>query len=221
MRRIVLTIAVVAAIAASYGLAGDIRIPKPAARRGGTYFTTWTPCIQPTNPTSPVSPPTAECSLNRFLPRTPGMRRPLSPLAQLPAGAVGIDGATQRLLGIRVAPVERSGATRVIRVVGRVVPEDTRVYKVNSGVEGFIRETHDDSVGVLVKKNQTLATYYAPDFLPAASGFLASTAQLPGASGQRRVADGSISRRRVQAGVQQSSGLYRPPAQSRDERCTD
>ena len=87
------------------------------------------------------------------------------------------------LLGIRVAPVERSGATRIIRVVGRVAPEDTRIYRVNSGVDGFIRETHDDSVGVLVKKNQALATYYAPDFLPAASGFLAANAQLPGASG--------------------------------------
>jgi RND family efflux transporter MFP subunit len=96
---------------------------------------------------------------------------------------VGIDGATQRLLGIRLAPVERSGATRIIRVVGRVVPEDTRVYKINSGVDGFIRETYQDSVGVLVKKDQKLATYWAPDFLPAASGFLAAVERVPGAVG--------------------------------------
>src|ERR1700674_10639 len=48
-----------------------------------------------------------------------------SSLAQLPAGAVSIDGPTQRLFGIHLATVERTSATRVVRVVGRVVPEDT------------------------------------------------------------------------------------------------
>jgi Cu(I)/Ag(I) efflux system membrane fusion protein len=54
------------------------------------------------------------------------------------------------------------------------------VYRVNSGVDGFIRETYDDSVGVLVKKDQKLATYYSPDFLSVASGFLAATERVPG-----------------------------------------
>jgi Cu(I)/Ag(I) efflux system membrane fusion protein len=96
---------------------------------------------------------------------------------------VSIDGATRRLLGIRLAEVERGTATHVTRVVGRVVPEDTRVYKVNAGVEGFIRRTFDDSVGLLVKKDQRLATYYAPDFLAVASGYLAAVERVPGAVG--------------------------------------
>src|ERR1700756_1292340 len=62
-----------------------------------------------------------------------------SSLTHLPAGAVSIDGPTQQLLGIRLATVERSSATHVVRVVGRIVPEDTRVYRINSGVDGFIR----------------------------------------------------------------------------------
>src|SRR5256885_3519633 len=85
--------------------------------------------------------------------------QPSSPLAQLPTGAVAIDAATQRLMGIRVAAVEKSGATRTVRVIGRVVPEDTRVYRINSGLDGFIRETYNDSVGMLVKKDQKLASY--------------------------------------------------------------
>jgi len=72
-------------------------------------------------------------------------------LTQLPTGVVSIDGATQRLVGIKVAPVERGSATRSVRVVGRVVPENTRVYSVNSGLDGFIRETYHDSAGMLVK----------------------------------------------------------------------
>lgn len=100
----------------------------------------------------------------------------------LQPGAVGIDGASQQLLGIRVATVEKGGGTRVVRVVGRVVPEDTRIYRVNSGVDGFMRETYQDSVGVRVKKNQKLASYFSPEFLSVASGFLAATERVPGST---------------------------------------
>jgi Cu(I)/Ag(I) efflux system membrane fusion protein len=113
-----------------------------------------------------------------------GNAPPSSPVAALPSGAVTIDGATQRLLGIRIAGVERIGATRMIRVVGRVAPEDTRVYRINPGVDGFIRETYGDSVGVLVKKNQKLAAYWSPEFLSVASGFLAASQGVPGSVGK-------------------------------------
>jgi RND family efflux transporter MFP subunit len=104
--------------------------------------------------------------------------------AQLPPGAISINGEMQRLLGIRMAAVEKSGAPRVVRIVGRVVPEDTRIYKINSGMEGFVRETYNDSAGILVKKDQKLATCYSPDSLSVASGFLAATAGVAGAVGK-------------------------------------
>jgi Cu(I)/Ag(I) efflux system membrane fusion protein len=107
-----------------------------------------------------------------------------TPVAQLAPGDVNIDGATQGLLGIRVATVEKSGAPHAIRVVGRVVPEDARVYRINSGTDGFIRATYNDSVGELVKKDQKLATSYTGETLAVASGFLAATAGVPGAVGK-------------------------------------
>ena len=105
-------------------------------------------------------------------------------LGQLPPEGVSIDDAMQRRLGIRTAVVERSLGTWVIRVLGRVVPEDTRVYKIDSGSDGFVRETYNDSLGTLVKKDQKLAAYYGPEFLSVASGFLAATAGVPGATGK-------------------------------------
>ncbi len=57
------------------------------------------------------------------------------------------------------------------------------MYRVNSGVDGFIRETYDDSVGTEVKKDQKLASYYSPDFLAVASGFLAASERVPGSTG--------------------------------------
>ena len=101
-----------------------------------------------------------------------------------PRGAIVIDSASQRLVGIRVATPEKTSGTHTVRFLGRVVPEDTRTYLVNSGMDGFIRETFNDSVGVLVKKDQRLATSYVDETLSVASGFLAATAAVPGAAGK-------------------------------------
>src|SRR5215470_14318145 len=104
--------------------------------------------------------------------------------ASVPPGAVEIDSASQRLVGIRVATPEKTSGTHTVRFQGRVVPEDTRTYLVNAGMDGFVRETFNDSVGELVKKDQKLATSYVADTLSVASGFLAASAAMPGAAGK-------------------------------------
>ena len=160
--------------------------PGQASEHGGTRRVLY--YVDPMNPAYRSNKPgiAPDCGMPlepiyaEDLPNTPRS----APLAQLPPGGVSIDGATQGLLGIQVATVERSGAPHVLRVVGRVAPEDTRVYRVNSGTEGFIRETYNDSVGELVKKDQKLATSYTSETLSVASGFLAATAGVPGAVGK-------------------------------------
>ena len=87
-------------------------------------------------------------------------------------GMVSIDAEKQQLYGIRVAAVEKSSGMENMRVLGRVMPEDTRVFKLNSGMEGVVRETHNDSIGELVKKDQKLATYYGSDALAELPDFL-------------------------------------------------
>jgi membrane fusion protein, copper/silver efflux system len=104
--------------------------------------------------------------------------------APLAGGAVGIDVDKQQLFGIRVATVQKSSGSEKIRVLGRVVPEETRVYRITAGSDGFIRETYNDSVGELVKKDQKLATSYLGETLAVASGFLAATAGVAGAAGK-------------------------------------
>jgi RND family efflux transporter MFP subunit len=183
MKRTSLAIAVVAAIAASYGI-GRYNSHSQSSNQTGRHVLYY---VDPMHPSYKSDKPgiAPDCGM-RLVPvfaEDLGNAQPSSPLAQLPAGAVAIDAATQRLMGIRVAPVEKKGTTRTVRVIGRVVPEDTRVYAVNSGLGGFIRETYNDSVGMLVKKDQKLASYYSPDFLAVASGFLAANERVPGAVG--------------------------------------
>jgi RND family efflux transporter MFP subunit len=94
-------------------------------------------------------------------------------------GDVLIDPTTQQIYGIRLAKVEKNSGQGTIRVFGRVEPDDTRVYRVNFGAEGFVKETHDDAVGDYVKKNQRIAVVYSPEFLSVAGGFLAANEHSP------------------------------------------
>ena len=115
----------------------------------------------------------------------PVYAQPVAASAAAPEpGMVGIDTERQQLFGIRVSQVERLSGKESLRVLGRVLPEDTRVYRLNAGMEGFIRETLNDSPGEFVKKNQKLGTYYGGDILAVASGFLAASAGVPGANGR-------------------------------------
>src|SRR6266853_864725 len=183
MRRLSLAIVVVTAIAASYGL-GRYNLHLQAGSTRGRHVLYY---VDPMHPSyiydKPGIAPDYGMPLVPVFAEDLGSAPSSSPLAGLPAGAVAIEAATQRLMGIQVAPVEKGSATRSVRVVGRVVPEDTRVYRINSGLDGFIRETYNDSVGMLIKKNQKLATYYSPDALSVASGFLAASERVPGAVG--------------------------------------
>jgi membrane fusion protein, copper/silver efflux system len=183
MRWIGLAMTVVAAIAASYGL-GRHSAHSEARTKSGRHVLYYVDPMHPSYKSDkPGIAPDCGMQLEPVYAEDFANAPSSSSLAQLPPGAVSIDGATQQLLGIRVAPVERSSGARRVRVVGRVAAEDTRVYRINSGVDGFIRETYDDSVGTRVKKDQKLGTYYSPEFLSVASGFLAASERVPGAVG--------------------------------------
>jgi len=95
------------------------------------------------------------------------------------SGAVHIDPASQQLYGIRLAKVEKDMGQGAIRVFGRVAPDQTLVYRINLGTDGFVKETHDDAVGNFVKKNQHLAIVYSPEFLAVAGGYLSANERTP------------------------------------------
>jgi len=181
-QRITLAIAVVAAVAGAYGLGRyHSRAVGNRSSRHVLYY------VDPMHPAyksdKPGVAPDCGMALEPVYADDAANARVQSVHVELPPGTVSVDSATQRLLGIRVATVEKGGSARVIHAVGRVVPEDTLVYRLNSGVDGYIQETSGDAVGTEVKKDQRLASYYSPDFLAVASGFLAANERVPGANG--------------------------------------
>jgi Cu(I)/Ag(I) efflux system membrane fusion protein len=102
----------------------------------------------------------------------------LPPEDSMPA-EVRIDPAAQQLYGIRLAKVEKDGGQGAIRVFGRVAPDQTLVYRVNLGTDGYVKETHDDAVGNHVIKDQHLAIVYSPEFLAVSGGYLSANERTP------------------------------------------
>jgi hypothetical protein len=76
-------------------------------------------------------------------------------------GAVAVPADKQSLLGIAVGTVQRSAGSRTIRVPGRVTPT-RRVYHINAGIEGSIRELPPLTTGSHVRKDTVLGAFYAP-----------------------------------------------------------
>ena len=56
--------------------------------------------------------------------------------------------------------------------MGRVAADETRTYRINAAVDGWIREIHNDTTGSLVKKNEVLSTFYSPEFLSATQAYI-------------------------------------------------
>ena len=91
---------------------------------------------------------------------------------QLQPGAVALSPERQQLIGMRVAVASPSGGKRIIRTTGRVLPEDNRLYRIQSGFEGWVDSLADTPPGTLVKKNQVLAVLYGPEIRSAESNYV-------------------------------------------------
>jgi Cu(I)/Ag(I) efflux system membrane fusion protein len=78
------------------------------------------------------------------------------------AASINVAAEQQSLLGVRVEPVDRASGTQRLRLFGRVAADESRVYKLNAGADGSIREVSPVTTGTQVKKDQVLATFTAP-----------------------------------------------------------
>ena len=99
-------------------------------------------------------------------------------LDTMPLGTVRIDPDKQQVIGIQSVEVEKTTGSRDLRILGRVAADDTRVYRVNAGVAGWLRETFDSSTGSQVRKDQRLATFYSPEFVALEQGYLVATERM-------------------------------------------
>jgi len=77
--------------------------------------------------------------------------------------AIRVAADTQRLVGVRVQTVESTSTTATLRLYGRVAADETRSYRVNAGIDGYIGEMSNVTTGSRVEQGEWLATLVAPD----------------------------------------------------------
>jgi Cu(I)/Ag(I) efflux system membrane fusion protein len=84
--------------------------------------------------------------------------------SSMPPGTVSITPEKQQVIGVRTGVVVTAAVEDFIRTVGRVTPDEKRVYRLVAGTDGWIRETYNNDTGTLVKKDERLASFYSPLF---------------------------------------------------------
>ncbi len=91
--------------------------------------------------------------------------------SSLPSGGVRISPEKQQAIGVQVGSVEKTPLTYTLRVLGRVTADETRIFRINATVDGWITETSPNRVGSLVKKDEKLASFYSPEILSAQQAY--------------------------------------------------
>ena len=67
-------------------------------------------------------------------------------------------------MGVRIAMVEKKALVHRLRLPGKVAADETRIYRINAAVDGWITKTMPVSAGSLVRKNETLGAFYSLGF---------------------------------------------------------
>jgi Cu(I)/Ag(I) efflux system membrane fusion protein len=94
------------------------------------------------------------------------------------SGNLFVSREKQRFIGVRLGAVEESHGDGVFRTSGRVVPDEARVYRLTSKVDGWVRKLYPDSTGALVQKGQPLVSVYSKELQVAQQGYLFALNQL-------------------------------------------
>ena len=67
--------------------------------------------------------------------------------------------------------VEKWSGPGLVRTVGRVVPDERRVYRITAATNGWIEEAFSNTVGSLVRRDEALASFYARESLGAQQSY--------------------------------------------------
>ncbi len=90
--------------------------------------------------------------------------------------SVTISAQTQQNLGIRIAKAETKNFAEALSAVGRIQPDERRIYVVQTRIPGFVERLLVRAVGDPVVKGQKVAEMYAPELLTAQQEYLALVA---------------------------------------------
>jgi RND family efflux transporter MFP subunit len=100
-----------------------------------------------------------------------------------PAGAALAGRATvevpeeaRKLAGVRTEEARREALARAIRTVGRVVPDESRLYRPQTRIGGWVEKLYVGFEGQQVVKGQPMLAIYSPELLASQQDYLSARA---------------------------------------------
>jgi len=108
-----------------------------------------------------------------------------APPAGTPAGLapVTVSDAHRKHMGLVMGTVEMKNLAKEIRTSARIVPDETRLYRVTTKIEGYVDELFVNVTGQEVKKGAPLLSIYSPELVAAQEEFLTALAAAGQVSG--------------------------------------
>ena len=134
---------------------------------------------------------------------------------EIPAGLapVTISEEKRKLIGLAFSPVERMHMARETRTSARIVPDETRLFKITVKVEGWVEKLYVNQTGQYVKKGDPLLDIYSPELVSAQQEYVSSMAalkKLEAASGSTATSDSVVSgdSKGLESAVREKLRLY-------------
>ena len=91
---------------------------------------------------------------------------------EVQGSAISIDPAMVQTIGVRFTTVERRNLSRTIETNGVVMVDESRRYRVNPKVSGWIEKLHVNKTGQYVQKGEPLLDIYSPELVTAQEEYL-------------------------------------------------
>jgi RND family efflux transporter MFP subunit len=85
---------------------------------------------------------------------------------------VSITPATRERMGLTLGTVEKKALFHDVRTSARIVADETRLFRVNTKIEGWVDKLFVNVTGQEVKKGDPLMTIYSPDLVSAQEEYL-------------------------------------------------
>lgn len=121
-----------------------------------------------------------------------------------PGAANQIKISTEKIqkLGVRVEAAEARSLEKVVRAVGRVEPDERRLYTIAPKFEGYVEKLHVNVTGQAVSKGQPLFEVYSPELVSAQREYAIAVqgvqamqgADKEARSGMQQLAEASLAR---------------------------
>jgi RND family efflux transporter MFP subunit len=90
--------------------------------------------------------------------------------------SVTISPEKRKLMNLKLATAEMKNLIRSLRTSARIVPDETRLFRVTAKIDGYVEKLFVNATGQAVRRGQPLLSIYSPDLMASQQEFLSALA---------------------------------------------